>query len=69
MASLARRLNPSFAPGGREPLCCSRRLRQAGYYGRNVYQHPHPDRMIRARNALVHERVSVSWAMSVLKGG
>jgi fructose-bisphosphate aldolase, class I len=36
-------------------------------YGRNVYQHPHPERMIRACKAIVHEGATVSQAMSILK--
>jgi DhnA family fructose-bisphosphate aldolase class Ia len=36
-------------------------------YGRNVYQHPHPERMIRACEAIVHERATVSKAVSILK--
>jgi DhnA family fructose-bisphosphate aldolase class Ia len=36
-------------------------------YGRNVYQHPHPERMIRACRAIVHEEATVSQAMSILK--
>jgi DhnA family fructose-bisphosphate aldolase class Ia len=36
-------------------------------YGRNVYQHPHPERMIRACKAIVHEGASVAQAMAMLK--
>ena len=36
-------------------------------YGRNVYQHPHVEKIIRACMAIIHEGVSVSWAMSRLK--
>ncbi len=36
-------------------------------YGRNVYQHPHPENMIRACQAIVHEGATVSQAMSILK--
>jgi len=37
-------------------------------YGRNVYQHPHPERMIRACYAIVHEGATVSKALSILRG-
>ena len=36
-------------------------------YGRNVYQHPKPERMIRALQALVHEGASVAQAMKILE--
>jgi DhnA family fructose-bisphosphate aldolase class Ia len=36
-------------------------------YGRNVYQHPHPEKMIRACQAIVHEGATVSQALSILK--
>lgn len=36
-------------------------------YGRNIYQHPHPERMIRACKAIVHEGATVAQAMSMLK--
>ncbi len=36
-------------------------------YGRNVYQHPHPDRMIRALQAVVHDGASVEKAMGILQ--
>jgi fructose-bisphosphate aldolase, class I len=36
-------------------------------YGRNVFQHLHPERMIRACNAIVHEGASVAQALSILK--
>lgn len=36
-------------------------------YGRNVYQHRHPERMIRACKAIVHEGATVSEALSILK--
>jgi DhnA family fructose-bisphosphate aldolase class Ia len=36
-------------------------------YGRNIYQHPHPKRMIRACKAIVHEGATVTQAMSMLK--
>jgi len=35
-------------------------------YGRNVYQHPHIERIVRACKAIVHEGASVSQAMSIL---
>lgn len=35
-------------------------------YGRNIYQHPHPQRIIRACNAIVHDGASVSNAMAIL---
>ncbi len=35
-------------------------------YGRNVYQHPHPARMVRACQAMVHEGATVEQAMAVL---
>jgi class I fructose-bisphosphate aldolase len=37
-------------------------------YGRNVYQHPHIERIVRACMAIVHEGASVSQAMSILNG-
>jgi len=37
-------------------------------YGRNVYQHPHPERMVRACQAMVHEGATVSQAMAILRG-
>ena len=36
-------------------------------YGRNVYQHPHPNRMIHALQAVVHEGASVAQAMAMLE--
>lgn len=36
-------------------------------YGRNIYQHPHPARMIRACQAVVHEGATVVQAMSILE--
>ncbi len=36
-------------------------------YGRNVFQHPHPEKMIRACKAIVHEGASVAQAMALLK--
>jgi DhnA family fructose-bisphosphate aldolase class Ia len=36
-------------------------------YGRNVYQHPHPARMVRALQALVHEGATVAQAMAILE--
>lgn len=35
--------------------------------GRNVFQHPHPDRMVRAIAMIVHEGASVEEALEVLK--
>jgi DhnA family fructose-bisphosphate aldolase class Ia len=37
-------------------------------YGRNVIQHPHPDRMTRALMAIVHERADIAQAMAMLHG-
>ena len=37
-------------------------------YGRNVYQHAHPERMIRACRAIVHEGASVAQATKILEG-
>jgi DhnA family fructose-bisphosphate aldolase class Ia len=36
-------------------------------YGRNVYQHPHPERMVRALQAVVHEGDTVAQAMALLQ--
>jgi fructose-bisphosphate aldolase, class I len=36
-------------------------------YGRNVYQHPHPGRMIRALQAVVHGGAGVEQAMEILQ--
>jgi len=36
-------------------------------YGRNVYQHPHPERMVRACQAMVHEGATVAQAMAILE--
>lgn len=36
-------------------------------YGRNVYQHDHVEKIIRACMAIIHEGASVSRAMSILK--
>jgi DhnA family fructose-bisphosphate aldolase class Ia len=36
-------------------------------YGRNVYQHPHPARMVRALQALVHDGATVAQAMAILE--
>jgi len=36
-------------------------------YGRNVYQHPHPQRMVRALQAVVHAGATVSQAMAILE--
>jgi DhnA family fructose-bisphosphate aldolase class Ia len=35
-------------------------------YGRNVYQHPHPQRMVGALKAVVHEGATVEQAMKIL---
>lgn len=37
-------------------------------YGRNVVQHPHPDRMTRALMAIVHEDATVEQAKAILAG-
>jgi DhnA family fructose-bisphosphate aldolase class Ia len=37
-------------------------------YGRNIYQHPHPERMVRACRAIVHEGATVSQAIAILEG-
>lgn len=37
-------------------------------YGRNVIQHPYPDRMTRAFMAIVHDGANVQEALSILKG-
>ena len=36
-------------------------------YGRNIYQHPHPARMVRACQALIHEGATVAQAMAILE--
>jgi len=36
-------------------------------YGRNIYQHPHPARMVRACRAVVHEGATVAQAMAMLQ--
>jgi fructose-bisphosphate aldolase, class I len=36
-------------------------------YGRNIFQHPHPARMVRACHALIHEGASLAQAMAVLE--
>jgi DhnA family fructose-bisphosphate aldolase class Ia len=36
-------------------------------YGRNVYQHPHPERMVRALQAIVHEGATVAQAQAILE--
>ena len=36
-------------------------------YGRNIYQHPHPERMIRACQAIVHKGATVAQAMAILE--
>jgi class I fructose-bisphosphate aldolase len=35
-------------------------------YGRNVYQHPHPERMLRALSAIVHQNAGTAEAESIL---
>jgi len=35
-------------------------------YGRNIYQHPHPERMVRACHAVVHDGATVAQAMAIL---
>lgn len=35
--------------------------------GRNVFQHEHPDKMVKALSLIVHERASIEEAMEVLK--
>lgn len=35
-------------------------------YGRNIYQHPDPEKMLRACNAIVHENASVAKAEAIL---
>jgi DhnA family fructose-bisphosphate aldolase class Ia len=35
-------------------------------YGRNIYQHPRPEKMLRACNAIVHENASVAQAEAIL---
>jgi DhnA family fructose-bisphosphate aldolase class Ia len=35
-------------------------------YGRNIYQHPHPQHMVRACQAMVHEGATVAQAMTIL---
>jgi DhnA family fructose-bisphosphate aldolase class Ia len=36
-------------------------------YGRNIYKHPHPARMIRACQAVVHEGATVVQALAILE--
>lgn len=36
-------------------------------YGRNIYQHPRPEKMIHAFNAIIHGGRTLSQAMSILK--
>jgi DhnA family fructose-bisphosphate aldolase class Ia len=35
-------------------------------YGRNIYQHPHPERMVRACQAVVHDGATVAQATKIL---
>jgi len=45
------------------------RLGAAGVvYGRNIYQHAHPERMLAACNAIVHKNASVAEAEAILTG-
>ncbi len=37
-------------------------------YGRNVIQHPHPDRMTKALMSIVHEGASAETALAILEG-
>jgi DhnA family fructose-bisphosphate aldolase class Ia len=37
-------------------------------YGRNIYQHAHPERMVRACQAVVHAGANVAQAMAILEG-
>jgi DhnA family fructose-bisphosphate aldolase class Ia len=37
-------------------------------YGRNVIQHPHPDRMTQALKAIVHDRKSAVEALKIIEG-
>jgi len=39
------------------------------FFGRNVWAHEHPDRIINALKAIVHNRASVDQAMAVLEEG
>ncbi len=63
--------------GGRvsdeEILARTREVMQQGaagiVYGRNVIQHPHPDRMTRALMAVVHDGAAPAEAMAILGGG
>jgi DhnA family fructose-bisphosphate aldolase class Ia len=36
-------------------------------YGRNIVQHPHPERMTRALMAIVHHNATASEALSLLQ--
>ena len=49
---------------------CTHRLMAQGasgiVYGRNIFQHPHPARMVRACHAVVHEGATVEQAMAIL---
>jgi DhnA family fructose-bisphosphate aldolase class Ia len=38
-------------------------------YGRNVFQHSHPQRMVRACKAIVHEGAGVAQALAILQEG
>lgn len=38
-------------------------------YGRNIYQHPHPQRMVRACQAIVHDGATVEEAKEILEAG
>jgi fructose-bisphosphate aldolase, class I len=38
-------------------------------YGRNIYQHPRPQRMVRACHAIVHDGATVAQAKEILEAG
>lgn len=67
---------PVLARGGsrlpdKEILARTYELMQQGasgvVYGRNIYQHPHPQKMIRACKAIIHGGANVSQAVSILE--
>jgi class I fructose-bisphosphate aldolase/fructose-bisphosphate aldolase/2-amino-3,7-dideoxy-D-threo-hept-6-ulosonate synthase len=37
-------------------------------FGRNIWQHPHPARMVRALRSVIHEGASGKEAAEILKG-
>jgi len=53
-----------------ELLTRTQRLMQQGaagvVYGRNIYQHAHPQKMLQACNAIIHEGASVEKAQAIL---